>query len=438
MNVDNIIHPARSFAELDSEDVTAFLRDRTFKPERLNLEFKSAFPCKDQRYDTGEICKDIVAFSNAQGGVVVYGVSARIEDPEASFPDYVTGLAQHPTPEGLTRWAKERVYPSVDLPPMRIFGVAGRKVAILKIPPGVNKPYCYYDPSSEAIWYFKRASGSVSKLMPDEIREFYLTALVEQAAKLLRSGELTQDLGASQAAIRKEKLEAHQKLFKPKLENIRDFGFVGMYSLPAQPVDLPRSYLTDFVTKHRFRFSEEMGHYPQIEEFQDAISVGYFPRAIRPDVRSTFRITLYGDGAVALDSQADDVMVEGKKLNAHWLLYQLQRHLQLSRALLEGMVEALHFIVDLENIEDFSLYFEDYSFRGLGRSTYSGAHHPIEREVPLVHVYPYDGDKRNVVMPIAKDVMDEVCRIFGYPRTPPTLWDKDGYLKYVRGLENTR
>jgi hypothetical protein len=50
----------------------------------------------------------------------------------------------------------------------------------------------------------------------------------------------------------------------------------------------------------------------------------------------------------------------------------------------------------------------------------------------------YDGDKRKVVMPTAKDVMDEVCRIFSYPRTPPTLWDKHGYLKHVNGLENTR
>jgi len=441
MNLDTIIHPVRNFAELKDEDVTAFLCGRESKSEGPYLEFKSEFPRGDKEFDIREICKHIVAFLNAEGGLVVYGVSDRVHYPDVPFPDYIPGLSLLPSPEDVSKWVKERIYPSVEVPQMRVFDVAGRKVAVLEISQPVrNKPYCYYDPISRGTWYFKRTGTGVSTLSPGEIREFYATALIEQAAKFLRSGELTMNADASQAAARRQRVEAHKEFIKSKLENIQDFGFVGIYALPAQPVTIPWNSLADFVTKHRLDFSEEMRHYPNIEPFQDRVSVGYFPRAIAAEVKSTWRATLYMDGMVAVDSQADEFMgkYDVKNLNPQWLSYQLQRHLQMGRALLEGIVDAVHLIVNLEQIENFHMRLEDSSFRGVIGSAYLGPHKPVEREVALTGIYLYDSEKRNIVMPDVIKVMEEICRIFGFSAPPPTLWDRNGYLTYVKGLENSR
>lgn len=439
MDVDRVIHPIKSFGELDDNDVAAFLRGRTFKPERLDLEFKSVFPCKDKKYDLREICKDIVAFSNAQGGVVVYGVSASVEDPQTSFPDYVTGLAQHPSPEDLSQWVKERVHPPIDLPAMRFFDVAARRVAILKIPPGVDRPYCYYHPESHAISYFKRAADRVTELTPDEIRGFHRTSFTEELDRFLHDTDLRADIRARRTASRKNRVQVHQRWAKTRLENTRDFGFLGMYSLPVEFVDITTDHLTSFLQKHRFDFSEEVRYFPQIDRLQKSVSVGYFPRAIRQDIKSTYRITLYSDGTVALDSQADNLMDRNKNLHPFWLSYQIQRHLQLSRALLESVgVAKIFLLLELENIEEFSMSFQESFSPGLIRSPYSGIHEPIEREVALSEVHPFDSDRRNIVMPVVRDIMDEVCRIFGYSEAPPGLWDQNGFFMYVKGLQGSR
>jgi hypothetical protein len=41
-------------------------------------------------------------------------------------------------------------------------------------------------------------------------------------------------------------------------------------------------------------------------------------------------------------------------------------------------------------------------------------------------------------MPLVKDMMDEICRIFGFSKTPPGAWDEKGYLSFVKGLESQR
>ena len=443
MSLDSIIHPAKGFADVSDDDVAAFLRDREFESQGLKLEFKTAFPGRDKQYDVGEICKDIVAFLNAEGGLIVYGVSDDVNDPEVPFPDYLPGLAHPPTAEDVSRWAKERIYPPVELPPMRVFNVAARKVAVLKVPSGIDKPYCRYDPASHGVWYFKREGDRLFALTPAEIREAYIGALVEQASSLLRSGELIRRVTETQAASRRQRLEAHRSWVKTKLEDPQEFGFVGVYTLPARPVDIPWSTLSEFLARNRTDFSSELRRSGEPEVLQNGVSVGYFPTAIRQDIKSTYRTTLYVDGLVALDSQADHIMDRGhrmgggKVLHPYWLSYELQRHLQLSRAVLEPSdIDRAEVIVEFENIEDFSLAFQGSSSYVV-KSPYSGSHGPIEREIRLSDIYPDDGEKRNIAIPVVKDIMGEVCRIFSEAQ-PPALWDEKGYLTYVKGSESSR
>lgn len=437
MDLDRILHDRKNFAELDDADVESFLRNRAFRSEHLNLEFKSQFPTKsNRRYDIQAICKYIAGLSNEEGGVLVYGISDDIKNPAVAFPAYVVGLTAHPSLEDLSQWVKERIHPLVSSPAIRFFHVGGKTVAIFKIPPGVNKPYCYHEPPSKAVTYFKKTPGGIAELSPDEVREFHRTHIIDQARRILRAAESQVPIAAGgTAASQPDRLRKHKDLIKAKLENVTDFGFVGLYAWPVDPADIPVDRLRQFIERHRTHFSETLRYAHNVESFQSGVSLGYFPNAIRPDIKSTSRTTLYKDGLVAFDAQADTFMQGNHSLHAGWLAYELQRHLQLTKALLRDyQVSRIHVLVDFAHIENFAIAMDLRWSEG-----HYNPHEPIRREVDLSEVHDYDGDKRNIVMDVVRGVLDEVYRIFGFSKAgSPRLWDKDGYLLYVKGLENQR
>jgi hypothetical protein len=197
-------------------------------------------------------------------------------DPSTRYPDYIKGLQNHPTLEDLSQWARERVHPLIGSPSIRFFAIAGQKVAILKIPAGVNKPYCYYEPSTKGVTYFKKTSGGIAELTPDEIRELHRTQMLNQAVRLLRAAETQGTIPAAGATPQREMLERHKQAVAPKLENPKDFGLVGIYCLPLSSVEIPTDKLSQFLEMHRFHLSELMRHFPEIEVFQNGVSVWGF------------------------------------------------------------------------------------------------------------------------------------------------------------------
>jgi Schlafen, AlbA_2 len=438
MDLDRIIHDKKNFAELSDADVKAFLQFRTFKSEHLNLEFKSEFPQKKNGgYDIKKICKYIAGFSNEEGGLIVYGVADSIKDPAVNFPAYVVGLSRNPSLEDLSQWIKERIHPLAASPAIRFFDIDGRSVAILKTPSGINQPYCYYDPSEKTVTYFKKTPGGIIDLKPDEIRELYRTNIIEQSRRILRAEELRGEVRDHAANRGPTQWEKHEKLITPKLEDPTGFGLVGIYSHPTTSVDIPVHDLQKFIEQNRFRFAEEIKHLGNVDVFQTGVSVGYFPRAIRREIKSTYRLSLYESGLVAVDAQADIFMDKDRYIHAGWLTYELQRHLQLAKALLESYASKIVNTVNFRNIEDWSLGFPS-QLNTLLFSKYAGQNEPIQREINLSDIYDAFGPKRNIVMPPVQDLMEEISRIFGLSKVPAGLWDNSGYLLYVKGLENTR
>lgn len=434
MDLDKILHDKKNFAELDDADIESFLRKRAFRSEHLNLEFKSQFKQKtNAKYDIRAICSYIVGLANEEGGILVYGVADDIKNPAVVFPSYVAGLTVHPSLEDLSEWVKERIHPLVSSPAIRFFTVGGKKVAVLKIPSGVNKPYCYYEPPSGAVTYFKKTSGGIAELSPDEVREFHRTHIIDQARSILRATE-SEGRPLPPASL-PDRLEKHKDFIKPKLENIADFGFVGIWTWPVNQVKISAENLREFIEKHTYDFSETLRYLRDVEMFQNGASAGCFPKGIRMDTKSTSRTTLYNDGLVAFDAQADALMSGHHGLHVGWLGYQLQRHLQLTKALLKDYeVSRINLVVDFANIQEFGIL--------MGFNWTEGRynpHEPICREVALSDVHDYDGEKRNIVMSVVRDIIDEVYRIFGFSKAgSPMLWDEHGYILYVKGLENQR
>ncbi len=71
-------------------------------------------------------------------------------------------------------------------------------------------------------------------------------------------------------------------------------------------------------------------------------------------------------------------------------------------------------------------------------SKYAGPHEPVIRDISFDEIYDFDGPNRNVIMPVAQDIMDEISRIFGFSKAWPGIQDSVGRLAYVKGLENQR
>ncbi|MGE5446364.1 MAG: hypothetical protein ACM3SR_17515 [Ignavibacteriales bacterium] len=260
--------------------------------------------------------------------------------------------------------------------------------------------------------------------------------IIEQSEKIVVASKKTT---SSESRKLNDRIAAHQKFTLPKLEDIKNFGHVAIYCFPDESLNIPVEVLSKFIQEHRFDFNETLRYYPTIEPFQNCISVGYYPKAIRQDIKSTVRITLYTDGFIAFDSQADFLMSNEAFLVATWLSYELQRHLQLSKTLLENYgVKKINIFMDFKFIDNFSLTFGGRSFFSPQSSKYQGSHKPITRRIKLSEINEFNKEKRNIISPIIEDIMDEVSRIFGFSKTLSDCWDENGYLTYVKGLENRR
>ncbi len=255
-----------------------------------------------------------------------------------------------------------------------------------------------------------------------------------------RITELTRQVVESKSveAAAIERLNRHREINLPKLENIRNSGFVEIGCYPVQRVEIPVLNLKKFLQTGYMNFSEEMQHFSQIHVFQNGVSAGFYPRGIRPDSKSTVRLTLYKDGFAVFDALADTFLKGEKGLHAGWLSYEIQRQLQLVKELLRevGVVSVL-LILRLKNIESSVLSVPSGSGLWLESSEYTGQHEPISRTINLSDIHEHDGEKRNIVMPVVADIMGEVYRIFGRS-TVSGLWGEDGKLLYVKGLENQR
>lgn len=435
MEIDRILHEKKNFLELNNDDIENFLKTREFNNEHLGLEFKSNFPkFKSGKFNFKKICSYIVGFSNSEGGLIVYGVNNIIRNKKVNFPDYIDGFSSHPSIEDLDVWAKDFICPRIQSTAIRFFKAAGKKIAIIKIPAGVNKPYCYITPSNGGkMTFFAKTAAGLTILKPDQVRNFFRETIIEQSKMVVRAAKVNGRESNNNA------IGVHQSFILPKLEDYKNFGHIAIYCYPNDDLNIPIDDLKNFVVEHRYDFSEAMRFYPRVEFFQNGIFVGYYPRSIREDIKSTERITFYKNGFVAFDSQVDFLMDRDGRFHQYWFSYELQRQLQLSKAILEKYgVEKITIFVDLKFIEKFFMKSEEPYSKGI--LPYSGSHKPIIKDnVNLSEINSFDNkEKKNVVSPLVKEIMDEVSRIFGASKTLSGVWDENGYLTYVKGLEHLR
>lgn len=151
--------------EYSEADITALIHGKA--EESIHLDFKAAESLGDSNPKKNEIAKDVSAFANSDGGIIIYGISE--QDHRAGELSFVDGSAY--TKEWLEQVVSSRIQRRIDglrVFPVRFGGEIARSVYVVKIPRSALAPHM----TSENR-YYKRQNFESVRMEEYEVRDMY-------------------------------------------------------------------------------------------------------------------------------------------------------------------------------------------------------------------------------------------------------------------------
>ncbi len=134
---------------------TLALLETLAKGEDTHTQFK------ENIHNPEQLAQEMIAFSNSLGGTIIIGVSDKGE---------IKGLADEDIRrlnQIIANASSENVKPPI-FPKTEIIAIEDRKVLLVHIPYGVNKPYC----TNKGVYYTKSGSDK-RKVSQDELRRLF-------------------------------------------------------------------------------------------------------------------------------------------------------------------------------------------------------------------------------------------------------------------------
>ncbi len=151
--------------EYNIDDITALIDNEA--EESVHLDFKAAGALsKDDKKKT-EIAKDVSAFANSDGGIIVYGIEER--DHKAYALSYIDGNTY--TKEWLEQVIQDNIQRRIEgleIFPIRENGDITKSIYIVKIPRSSNTPHMSADKC-----YYKRNNFRSVKMEEYEVRDLF-------------------------------------------------------------------------------------------------------------------------------------------------------------------------------------------------------------------------------------------------------------------------
>lgn len=151
--------------EYNIEDITALIDNEA--EESVHLDFKAAGALsKDDKKKT-EIAKDVSAFANSDGGIIVYGIEE--QEHKACALSYIDGNTY--TKEWLEQVIQDNIQRRIEgleIFPIRENGDITKSIYIVKIPRSSNTPHMSADKC-----YYKRNNFRSVKMEEYEVRDLF-------------------------------------------------------------------------------------------------------------------------------------------------------------------------------------------------------------------------------------------------------------------------
>ena len=151
--------------EYNIDDITALIDNEA--EESVHLDFKAAGSLsKDDKKKT-EIAKDVSAFANSDGGIIVYGIEE--QEHKAHALSYIDGNTY--TKEWLEQVIQDNIQRRIEgleIFPIRDNGDITKSIYIVKIPRSSNTPHMSADKC-----YYKRNNFRSVKMEEYEVRDLF-------------------------------------------------------------------------------------------------------------------------------------------------------------------------------------------------------------------------------------------------------------------------
>lgn len=227
-----------------------------------------------------------------------------------------------------------------------------------------------------------------------------------------------------------QRFKRHTKLVEHYLHNIDKFGYFAIHSFAIPAVSVSKERLLETFLDRSRVYSEAISYADAAEAHPDGYT---FPYRIKSgEGRTTSQLaTCYFDGHIVTDGYIDIFCEDNDGFNPNWFTYKIQRHLELSREVLDSLVDEFMCVIVFQYIEKFK--WEIFRFhRVYETKSYAGYHDDLISPVGIKQVH--DRSNWNEKMDIVEDIMNKIARIFGMDGIPQPYWNKNGELDYSAGL----
>ena len=232
--------------------------------------------------------------------------------------------------------------------------------------------------------------------------------------------------------LRDDRYLRHAQLVEKYLPYVDEYGYYAIISVVPEEVVISRDKLKDTMLNPDKKYSETINLATSTDTHQYGYSKRYELGKAPKDVKTSQMVTCYVDGYIVSDGYLDTFMENNNGFNPHWFLYQVHRHLQLTKEVLSGLVDEVLCIVTFTKIERFE--WELYRMHHIsGKVPYTGYHENIKR---IVNLGDINGrEKWNIKMEIVEDILLEVARVFGFDKLPQKYWeDETNEILYSKGF----
>lgn len=147
------------------EDVTALIDNKA--EESVHLDFKASGSLSKDDKKKAEIAKDVSAFANSDGGIIVYGIEEH--EHKAHALSYIDGNTY--TKEWLEQVIQDNIQRRIEgleIFPIRENGNITKSIYVVKIPRSSNTPHMSADKC-----YYKRNNFRSVKMEEYEVRDLF-------------------------------------------------------------------------------------------------------------------------------------------------------------------------------------------------------------------------------------------------------------------------
>jgi hypothetical protein len=146
------------------EDIEELISNQV--EESTYLEFKDARALRKSDNEKREIGRDVAAFANAGGGILIYGITEK--DHKADSPSFINGseFTQEWLTQIITMYVNRNVKFSID--PIRHKGKLENSIYVVKIPESVNTPHF-----AKERGYYIRRNVNLDMMQEYEVRASY-------------------------------------------------------------------------------------------------------------------------------------------------------------------------------------------------------------------------------------------------------------------------